>query len=95
MLQDVRTRLQVVMDDAELEEYRRLAARQGSTLSEWVRQNLRRAARDETSGDVERKLTAIRAATRYDFPTADIDRMLRQIESGCRYEILIGANTDA
>jgi hypothetical protein len=78
------TRLQVVMDDADVGEYRRLAARDGLTLSAWVRQKLRRAARDEPSGSVDRKLAAIRAAARHDFPTADIDQMLREIESGYR-----------
>ena len=76
------------MDDAELREYRRLATRDGLTLSEWVRQTLRLAAREGTPGTVdrpdsiERKLAAIRAAARHDFPTADIDQMLREIEAG-------------
>ena len=77
-------RLQAVMDEAEVGEYRRLAGRDGLTLSEWVRQKLRRAERSEASGSVDRKLAAIRAAARHDFPTADIDRMLREIESGSR-----------
>ena len=47
------------MDDADVGEYRRLAARDGLTLSAWVRQKLRRAARDEPSGSVDRKLAAI------------------------------------
>lgn len=77
-------RLQVVMDEVEVGEYRRLAARDGLTLSEWVRQALRHAGRRTTSGSVDRKLAAIRAAARHDFPTADIDQMLREIESGYR-----------
>ena len=72
------------MDEVEVGEYRRLATRDGLTLSEWVRQKLRRAARDEPSGDVDRKLATIRAAARHDFPTADIDQILREIESGYR-----------
>ena len=72
-------RLQVVMDEAEVGEYRRLAARDGLTLSKWVRQALRHAGRHTTSGSVDRKLAAIRAAARHDFPTADIDQMLREI----------------
>ena len=77
-------RLQVVMDEAEVGEYRRLARRDGLTLSEWVRRKLRRVARNEASGSVHRKFAAIRAAAHHDFPTADIDRMLREIESGYR-----------
>ena len=67
------------MDEAEVGEYRRLAARDGLTLSEWVRQALRHAGRHTTSGSVDRKLAAIRAAARHDFPTTDIDQMLREI----------------
>lgn len=78
------TRLQVVMSETEADEYRRLAARDGLTLSEWVRQKLRRAGRDETPGNIDRKLATIRAAVRHDFPTADIDQMLREIKSGSR-----------
>ena len=78
------------MDDAELGEYRRLATRDGLTLSEWVRQKLRLAAREGTAGSVDRpgsvdrKLAAIRAAAHHDFPTAGIDRMLCEFESGYR-----------
>lgn len=78
------TRLQVVMSETEADEYRRLAARDGLTLSECVRQKLRRAGRDETPGNIDRKLATIRAAVRHDFPTADIDQMLREIKSGSR-----------
>ena len=72
------------MDEVEVGEYRRLATRDGLTLSEWVRRKLRRAARDEPSGGVDRKLAAIQAAARHHFPTADIDQMLHKIESGYR-----------
>ena len=70
------------MDEVEVGEYRRLATRVGLTLSEWVRQKLCLAAREAPSGSVDRKLAAIRAAARHDFPTADIDQMLR--ETGIR-----------
>ena len=70
--------------EEEVHRYRRSATRDGRTLSEWVRQKQRRAARAEPSGSINRKLAAIRAAARHDFPTGDIDRMLREIESGHR-----------
>jgi hypothetical protein len=34
------------------------------------------------TGDQARKLAAVRAAARHDFPTAEIDRMLEEIEQG-------------
>ena len=99
--------------EEEVHRYRRSATRDGRTLSEWVRQKQRRAARAEPSGSINRKPArrasspaapfaaqptllavctvprrrlpaAIRAAARHDFPTGDIDRMLREIESGHR-----------
>jgi hypothetical protein len=75
-------RLQVVLDDRELEEIRRAARAQRLTVSEWVRQTLRRARREEAVRDAPRKLAAVRAAVRHEFPTADVDRMLAEIESG-------------
>ena len=51
-------------------------------MAEWVRQALRAARRQEPSGDLDRKLDAIRAASRHAFPTADMDQMLAEIERG-------------
>lgn len=77
-------RLQVVVDDKEWKELAKAARRQGLTLSEWVRQVLREARRAEPNGDVATKLEVIRAANDNSFPTADIDRMLEEIELGYR-----------
>jgi hypothetical protein len=75
-------RLQVVMDESELRKYRRAARRAGMTLSEWVRQELRRAAREVSDGDVELKLAAIRRAVSLPdpVPAPEIDQMLKEIE---------------
>lgn len=51
-------------------------------VSEWVRHALRRARRSEPAFEAGRKLEAIRAAARHEFPTADIEQMLREIERG-------------
>ena len=51
-------------------------------MSEWVRQALRHARRVAAAGDPARKLEVIRAGAGHDFPTADIDEMLAEIESG-------------
>jgi hypothetical protein len=61
---------------------RETAARQGVTVSEWVRRSLRDASRRQTSGKAEERLAAIRVAAAYSFPTADIDDMLAEIERG-------------
>ena len=77
-------RMQVVMDEAELADYRRLAAREGMTLAEWVRQKLRRASREVPTADVEGKLAAVRAGAANAFPAPGVDEMLAEIESGYR-----------
>lgn len=70
------------MDDAELEELRATARHHGMTLSAWVRSVLRAARPGAPAGDSARKLKAIRAAAAHDFPTGDIEEMLRQTQRG-------------
>ena len=75
-------RLQVLLDDEELLEIRRIAELKQMTVAEWVRQTLRAARRGESTGNPDHKLAAIRAAAGNSFPTADVDEMLEQIEAG-------------
>lgn len=75
-------RLQVVMDESELEKIRASAKERGMTVSEFVRETLRDARRQVPSGKAERKIAAIRTANGYAYPTADIDQMLGEIERG-------------
>lgn len=76
------TRLQVVLDDAELAEIKRAARLSRMTVAEWVRQALRRARREEPVSDAKRKLAMVREAARGSYPTADIQQMLSEIEQG-------------
>lgn len=75
-------RLQVVMEEGELEAVRAAARRHGMTVSEWVRETLRAARRKIADGDAERKIAAVRTAARHAYPTADIDQMVAEIERG-------------
>lgn len=75
-------RLQVLLDEAELTEIQRAARRQRVTTAEWVRQALRAARRSQPKGETAKKLAVVRSAASHDFPTADIDRMLHDIERG-------------
>jgi len=77
-------RLQVLLDEAEWAEIRRAARARRLTVAEWVRRALRLARRQEPTGDLDRKLAAIRAGARHRFPTGDIERMLEEIERGYR-----------
>jgi hypothetical protein len=52
------------------------------SIAAWVRQALALARRREPIGDGGKKLDAVRAAARFDYPTADIDTKLAEIEIG-------------
>lgn len=71
------------MDPEEYREIRGTARRQRMTVVEWVGQALRKV-RSGSSLAIEAKLRAVAEASRYQFPTADIDVMLREIEAGDR-----------
>lgn len=75
-------RLQVLLDEGEFREIRDLARRQRLTVAEWVRQALRGALRASPRSDARKKLAVVRRAVEHSFPTADIDVMLRELESG-------------
>ncbi len=75
-------RLQVLLDEGEFREIRELARRQRLTVAEWVRQALRNALRASPRSDPRKKLAVVRRAVEHSFPTADIDIMLGEIESG-------------
>lgn len=75
-------RLQVILQDPEYREVQRAARARQMSIAEWVRQALALARRREPLGDVEKKLAAIRAAVKHEFPTGDIGTMLAEIEQG-------------
>lgn len=75
-------RLQVILQDPEYREVQRAARARQMSIAEWVRQALAHARRREPLGDVEKKLAAIRAAVKHEFPTGDIETMLAEIEQG-------------
>lgn len=70
------------MESSELDAIRAVAAERGLTVSEWVRETLREARRRSSTADADRKLAAVRAADRLAYPTADIDRMVAEIQLG-------------
>lgn len=74
-------RLQVVFDEEEYRQIQGCARSRRMTVAEWVRQALRKA-RNDHPGSIDAKLRAIADASRHEFPTADIDVMLKEIESG-------------
>lgn len=75
-------RLQVVLDDGEYREVERLARKQGTTVSDLVREALRALRTRLPVQDAERKLAAIRQGARHAFPVGSIDEMIADIERG-------------
>jgi hypothetical protein len=75
-------RLQVLFDEKELEELQDIARQNHMTLAEWVRQTLREARLRHPIRAAASKRQALRRAMEHEFPTAEIDQMLEQIERG-------------
>jgi hypothetical protein len=76
------TRLQVVVGDEEMTRIRRVAGREQLTVSQWVRQVLRTAELEYPTADREKKIQVVRDAAFCNYPTADIDVMLKEVETG-------------
>jgi len=75
-------RLQVLLDREEYDHLETVARRERMTVSEWVRRALRKASAEEPSVEAGRKLEVVRAAVRHEYPTADIEQMIRETERG-------------
>ena len=75
-------RLQVVMEDEEIEGLRRTAEREGLTLSEWARRALRRAQLRQQGPTAKQKVEALERALKCGHPTGDIEQILASIETG-------------
>jgi hypothetical protein len=78
----VTKRLQVLLGEPEWREIHKAARAERMTVAEWVRQALRTARSAKSTGDVDARLGAIRTASRYAFPTTDIDQMNAEIGRG-------------
>jgi hypothetical protein len=76
------TRLQVVLDEEELAQIRRMAEAQRQSVSDWVRQVLRAARREYPSVESGRKVQVVREAATHRYPSGDMVDLLREIESG-------------
>jgi hypothetical protein len=75
-------RLQVLLKETECRDIQRAARSLNMSMVEWVRQALGLVRRSEPSRSTGKKLEAIRAAARFEYPTAEADRMLAEIERG-------------
>jgi len=71
--------LKVPLEDSEIQEIEEIARRVGMTVGQWARRVLLEALRLHPDPAVDAKLQAVRNATRHEFPTGDIDQILREI----------------
>ena len=72
----------MILKDPEYREIQRVARSRHMSIAEWVRQALDLARRREPLGGTGKKLEIIRTATQHNYPVADIDGMLAEIEAG-------------
>ncbi|WP_419840436.1 antitoxin [Candidatus Poriferisodalis sp.] len=77
-------RLQVLVHEDEYTKIQGAARVCHLTVAEWVRQAMRKALSDmgQPPDPAATRLRAIAEASQHEFPTADIDGMLRDIEAG-------------
>ena len=75
-------RLQVLLDENEYKQIQKIASQKKLTVAEWVRQTLRAAQAREPHTEKNKKLQAIRKSIEFTYPTADIQQMLSEIETG-------------
>ena len=52
------------------------------TLAEWLRQALQAARRQEPIGTAGKKFDSIRIAVQHEFPVAEMEDLLAEIEAG-------------
>jgi hypothetical protein len=77
-------RLQLVLKDTEYREIQRAARSRNISVADWVRQALGIVRPRGPSAGLAKKLKAIRVAARHEYPTAGVDSMFSEIESGYR-----------
>ena len=75
-------RLQVILEDDEMREIKRAAAREHTSVADWVRRAIWAARRQQPGKAAQTKIEHVRAGVRHAFPVAEIGQILREIESG-------------
>ncbi len=65
-----------------MEEIRASARRRRQSVSEYVREALREARRNESGGDADAKLLVVREGARYGYPVADPEQINAEIAAG-------------
>jgi len=78
-------RLQVILDDDEMQELKRRAEQEQLTVSAWVRRAIKHEMRERPGRRASEKLDTIRMSASYEFPTGDYESMAAEIETGYHF----------
>ncbi len=75
-------RLQVLLDEEELQEVRILAKEEKITVSSWVRRAIQHEKKERPGVALRKKLEIIQKLSKYNFPVHDYKDMAAEIDSG-------------
>lgn len=75
-------RLQVLLDEEELEEIKKISGEERMTVSAWVRRAIQNEKKSHPQKAFRKKLAALNKAAEYHLPSGNIDEMIADIESG-------------
>ena len=75
-------RLQVILNDEEMQELKKRAELDQVTVSAWVRRAIKHEMRERPGKRAREKLDIIRMSASYEFPIGDYDEMAAEIEAG-------------
>ena len=81
IMEEWKDKYPVLLDHLIYAKAKGIAKVKGVTVEEWVNESLRKAVKEAPEAN-EAFLQAIRRASEVYAPTADIDQMIREIESG-------------
>ncbi len=74
--------MQIILNDDEMTEIKKLAKQEKMTVSAWVRRAISHEKRERPIQQVKKKLELVRRSSQFQYPTADIENMLADIETG-------------
>jgi hypothetical protein len=74
--------LQIVMPDEEYQALARAARRRGQSVSQIVRDSVRRTVAEQPAIDPDRRIAAVLRFARFAGPTGDVEQLLSEIEQG-------------
>ena len=81
-------RLQVLMSEQEYLRVKRLARKNRKSVGAYVRELLHQASLETGEATAAEKLKSIEKSAHYEFPVANVETMLQEIEAGYVEELL-------